>query len=427
VAAGRTPRENGRVAGLSGRVGLWLLAGFLAVGFLASTGAFDRAPSPSPARVVPVDVDRYVDQVAAQLTEPGALVDPALVTGGALTRDDALALDGRTASAPGDVRLAVLPARPLRLPGGRLAWPPEELLDELERRVGSDGLYALVLRRADGSVEVHASRSGATAPRSDLVAASEEATTCCDGDVVGSVATFLDAAAVEPASPWRSAATGLAWLALLAAAAGAWWWRRRLARRADRDRRVVELLRAPLQEEVGDLSYRAAALPTADRDPADELTGRVLAVHRHVGQAGSRLSGMVTAEDAEAVTRLLAEARYELTAVEAVREGRAVPERTPPCHLDPRHGPSVARSPYTPTGGTERVVPVCAGCRDALAYGQRPHVRRLQRSPGTWALYWDVGDLGAPYVAGYWPDPEDWAAPPAPAAASPVPAGQGAR
>ena len=415
------------MAVLSGRVWLWLLAGFLAVGFLASTGASDRAPSPSPARAVPAGVDGYVNRVAEQLAEPGALVDPALVTAGALTRDDALALDGRAASAPGDVRLAVLPARPLRLPGGRLAWSPEGLVDELERRVGADGVYALVLRRADGSVAVHASRSADTAPGSDLVAASEEAASCCAEDVVGSVVTFLDAAAVERASPWRPVATGLAWLALLAAAAGAWWWRRRQARRADRDRRVVELLRAPLSEEVGDLSYRAAALPTADRDPADELTGRVLAVLRHVGQAGSRLAGMITAEDAEAVTRLLAEARYDLMAVEAVREGRAVPERTPPCHLDPRHGPSVARSPYTPTGGTGRVVPVCAGCRDALAYGQRPHVRRLQRSPGTWALYWDVGDLGAPYVAGYWPDPEDWAAPSAPTAPSLLPVGQGDR
>ena len=63
---------------------------------------------------------------------------------------------------------------------------------------------------------------------------------------------------------------------------------------------------------------------------------------------------MDTPAEVEDVVRRLADARYELVAIDALRQGRPVPERTAPCFFDPRHGPSVDEQPFTPEFGSER-------------------------------------------------------------------------
>jgi hypothetical protein len=100
------------------------------------------------------------------------------------------------------------------------------------------------------------------------------------------------------------------------------------------------------------------------------------------------------------VTAALADARYQVAAATAVREGRPAPERTTPCFADPRHGPSVTTGLYPPSGLTGPV-PLCAACAATLAAGSAPAARSflvggLRMYP--WMPY------GAPwwYLNGYW-------------------------
>jgi hypothetical protein len=79
------------------------------------------------------------------------------------------------------------------------------------------------------------------------------------------------------------------------------------------------------------------------------------------------------------VTAALADARYQVAAATAVREGRPAPERTTPCFVDPRHGPSVTTGLYPPSGLTGPV-PLCAACAATLAAGSAPAARSLGRT-----------------------------------------------
>jgi hypothetical protein len=146
-----------------------------------------------------------------------------------------------------------------------------------------------------------------------------------------------------------------------------------------------------------------SALPPAPPGGAnlDEIARRTTRVLDLVEAARQRLDAMTTVAQAEGVTSRLADARYELVALQALREGRPVPERTAPCFFDPRHGPSVGSHAYTPEGGAPRDVPVCAACALTLDAGEQPEVRRVP-SGGVWKFYWDAGPAGRAYVNGYW-------------------------
>ncbi len=110
---------------------------------------------------------------------------------------------------------------------------------------------------------------------------------------------------------------------------------------------------------------------------------------------------MDTPQEVEDVVQRLADARYELVALDALRRGQPVPARTPPCFFDPRHGPSVARAPFTPEHGAEREVPVCARCQEEVGAGRVPPTRTLTVDAQTRA-YWEWDRYSRPYVNGYW-------------------------
>ncbi len=104
-------------------------------------------------------------------------------------------------------------------------------------------------------------------------------------------------------------------------------------------------------------------------------------------------------EDVKAVTQALEDGRFSLAVLAARREGRALPERRPPCFFDPRHGPSVADATWTPAGGAARV-PVCAADRARLADGRDPAIREVETEYGR-RPYWDAGPAYGPWAGGY--------------------------
>ena len=105
-------------------------------------------------------------------------------------------------------------------------------------------------------------------------------------------------------------------------------------------------------------------------------------------------------EDLEAVSEAVSDGRFAIASTRARLEGRAPPERRPPCFFDPRHGPSVRDVQWAPPGGTPRPVPACAADAIRIEEGQEPHAREVvvhgERRP-----YWDAPPYFGPWAGGY--------------------------
>ena len=107
--------------------------------------------------------------------------------------------------------------------------------------------------------------------------------------------------------------------------------------------------------------------------------------------------------DFEPASVAVEEGRFAIASAQARLEGRAPPERRPPCFFDQRHGPSVRDVAWAPPGGTTRPVPACAA--DAIrigggggSFGARGHGgRSLRALLGRSCLLrsWAGGSFGA--------------------------------
>ena len=107
-----------------------------------------------------------------------------------------------------------------------------------------------------------------------------------------------------------------------------------------------------------------------------------------------------TPEDFEPVGAALEEGRFAMASAKARMEGRAAPERTPPCFFDPRHGPSAREVEWAPGDGAPRLVPACEADAQRVERGDDPEAREVmvggQRTP-----YWNAGPAYAPFAGGF--------------------------
>ncbi len=241
----------------------------------------------------------------------------------------------------------------------------------------------------------------------------DHAVDCCAPDYVSMLETFLDDAGEEQTNPWPIVGWLVGGIGLVVALiiGGSRWQRHR--RRKTEDAQVADALRPSLQEEVVELSQTVAALPPApagerraqqpDPPGAGPRRGGPAPARRWCrrGCRGCRAEPDGHADEVEDVVRRLADARFELTAIDALRHGRPVPQRSAPCFFDPRHGPSVTERPFTPEFGLERQVPVCATCAAEVDAGRKPAVRTFNLD-GVVRPYWQWDRYTRPYVNGYW-------------------------
>lgn len=95
-------------------------------------------------------------------------------------------------------------------------------------------------------------------------------------------------------------------------------------------------------------------------------------------QAKQLLAASETAEDVVAVEQVVADARYHSAAVLAVIAGEPLPTRREPCFFNPQHGPAMQDVAWTPPGGVERTIAVCAADVRTLAAGDEPLVRMVR-------------------------------------------------
>ncbi|MEV6121853.1 hypothetical protein AB0M23_15195 [Streptomyces sp. NPDC052077] len=354
-----------------------------APGARADTGAGPRA-------------DTSLSRIGAALRDGPVYVDPA--ASGLLSAADADDLAARIRRADVPVLVVVLP------PG----YPTADLFRNLRTSTGITGLYGVRLgdrfdARADGAVlgsrgvdNLVTAARGVSDPKAQL-----------DGFVDDAARTVHGSAP----SSWDSGGGGSTPTAALitvggivaAGAAGAYLVVRRGRRRREEERReALERLRVVVDE---DITAFGEELDRLDFHPAEPGADDAMREDYARGldsydRAKAEMAAARRPEDVRAVTEALENGRFSLARLAARREGRALPERRPPCFFDPRHGPSVADAAWTPPGGTTREVPVCAADRARLADGREPVVREVDTEAGR-RPYWDAGPAYGPWAGGY--------------------------
>lgn len=100
-------------------------------------------------------------------------------------------------------------------------------------------------------------------------------------------------------------------------------------------------------------------------------------------------------------TKALEDGRFAMACVLARRDAVALPLRRPPCFFNPTHGPAATDVAWAPPGGVTREIPVCFGCEERLAGGERPDTR-LVRWGNRYVPWYQAGGPYQSYVEGYY-------------------------
>ncbi|MGW2551510.1 hypothetical protein [Streptomyces sp. NPDC001635] len=337
-----------------------------------------------------------VSTVATALRKGPVYVDPA--ASGQLSARDADALAKKIEDAGKPVFVAVLPAD----------YPTQNLFADLRTATGITGLYAIRLgdrfdARADSSVLPRtAVQNLVTSVRGESVKAQLDDFTDRALANVGGRAPSSWGGSARDGGVSSTALITVA-VVLVAGATGAYALVRRNRRRRDEEQRAaLAKLRVVVDE---DITAFGEELDRLDFHPGEQGADDAMredyerALNAY-DRAKSAMAAAERPEDVKAVTQALEDGRFSLAVLAARREGRALPERRPPCFFDPRHGPSVADATWTPAGGAAREVPVCAADRARLADGRDPAIREVETEYGR-RPYWDAGPAYGPWAGGY--------------------------
>ncbi|MFE9648780.1 hypothetical protein ACFYO0_32615 [Streptomyces sp. NPDC006365] len=336
-----------------------------------------------------------VSTVAEALQESPVYVDPSM--SGQLPKADAEALADKIEDADKPVFVAVLPAD----------FPKQDLFQNLRTATGVTGLYAI--RLGD---EFDAKADAAVLPPNgveNLVNSVED-----EDGTKNQLDDFTDRALMNVGgsapSSWTNGGddvpTGAligAGAVLAAGGAGAYTLVRRNRRMKEEERQAaLEKLRVVVDE---DITAFGEELDRLDFHPAEKGADDAMRADYERAldayeQAKSFMAAAQRPEEVRAVTQALEDGRFSLAVLAARREGRPPPARRAPCFFDPRHGPSVADTTWTPDGGTPREVPVCAADRTRLADGLDPAAREVDTDTGR-RPYWEAGPAYGPWAGGY--------------------------
>ncbi|MGW2254389.1 hypothetical protein ACWCXH_29985 [Kitasatospora sp. NPDC001660] len=281
----------------------------------------------------------------------------------------------------------------------------DTILTDLRTLVGIDGVYGVW--RGTGGFLAHADRGamgvGAAERISGAVARADK------GDINATLNDFVDQAAPQTKGTGVNHSTSIAWVVIpvmLLALAGAgvfFLFRRAKKRKEEQARAELEQLRRVVDEDITaygvelerlDFNPRAADADDVQRTDYSHALDSYEKAKRLMDEAKKP-------EDVKVVTETIEDGRFALATLAARRDKRPLPERRPPCFMDPRHGPSVKDVEWAPAGGSARSVPVCQADADRVAAGLDPAVRTVDTEYGP-QPYWNAGPAYAPYAGGYY-------------------------
>jgi hypothetical protein len=174
------------------------------------------------------------------------------------------------------------------------------------------------------------------------------------------------------------------------------------SRRAKKTRELqLTAVRRTVDEDITEYGERLGAFSLADPDFDDATRADMQRALDSYDRAKSSVALMRSPADAVNVTTALEDGRYALACVDARLANQPLPERRPPCFVDPRHGPSVSDVVWAPPGLGERDVPMCAACRTTVETGGQPHSLEVATAGGSRPYYQAGPEYGA-YAQGYY-------------------------
>jgi hypothetical protein len=160
-------------------------------------------------------------------------------------------------------------------------------------------------------------------------------------------------------------------------------------------------VRTTIDADITTYGEQLAALDLNDPDMDDAARADLQQAFDSYDRAKSAVAAMRRPTDAGNVTTELQDGRFSLACAQARLDDQPLPERRPPCFVDPRHGPSVADVLWTPPGLTEREVPLCAACRTTVEAGGQPAGLEVATAGGV-RPYYQAGPEYNGYAGGYY-------------------------
>ncbi len=248
------------------------------------------------------------------------------------------------AASAGPIYVAILPARALAEEGGDTG----EVLRALRSSLGRRGTYAVVAGN-------HFRAASTVLPAGPLATAAIEEHG--DEGVAPTLLDFVDRVAANRreesggGDSGGSGGSGIGLLAILGLIVVGFLGLRAARRRRERERQLAEVKEAA-QEDLVALADDVSKLELDVAMPnADPQAGRD---YQHAldcyEQASTAYDRARSPEAVAPVTAALEEGRFAMASAQARLEGRPLPERTPPCFFDPRHGPSSREVEWAPPG-----------------------------------------------------------------------------
>lgn len=210
-----------------------------------------------------------------------------------------------------------------------------------------------------------------------------------------------------PSSYTEANAEGFPWgIAILlgAGVAGGGYLVYRSGKKAkQRQEEALAGVRDVIDEDITEYGERLAQFDMRDPRLDEEARADLESALNSYEKAKKELAAMRSTSDAAKVTTHLEDGRYALACVSARMNGEPLPERRPPCFIDPRHGPSTQDVMYTPAGATgARETPVCSLCAQKIKAGQDPAPREVVAPDGRQVPYWQGGPQYGSYASGYY-------------------------
>ena len=334
-----------------------------------------------------------IDAVASALRSDPVYNDPSAEN--ALTPGQADDLRGQIAATGLPIYIAVLPAS-----AAAEAGSPESLLTDLRNAVGRDGVYAVI---AGNSFRAGSTSGSVTAVADDAFQSqkSNGPFAVLEAFVAGVDSQYNGGGSSGGGSSGGGFPfVGLIILLVIVGGVGALIFFGVRSSRKSKARQIAAV-KGTLDEDVTALGEKLAAFDVTDPkldDAGRADLQRALDSYSRASDASARATSDA---DIATATSELAEGRYALACVEARMAGQALPQRRPPCFVDPRHGPSTADVMWAPDGGAPHPVPVCAACASAFNSGGTPQPREVLAG-GQQVPYWQAGPAYAPYARGYY-------------------------
>lgn len=276
----------------------------------------------------------------------------------------------------------------------------DEVLTALHDDVGLAGIYAVVL----GSQF----RAGATGNANAEVTAlaTQALRENRDGGAYAILSGFVALVGQQttgtPATSGTSSGGGLAALVVLLVLALIVAVVVLLVVRSARRKSAAQLaaVRSTIDADITTYGEQLGALDLNDPDMDDAARADLQQAFDSYDRAKSAVAVMRRPSDAGTVTAALEDGRYALASARARLDGQPLPERRPPCFVDPRHGPSVADVLWTPPGLTQREVPLCAACRTTVEAGGQPAGLQVATAGG-YRPYYQAGSEYGAHAGGY--------------------------